>query len=99
MDSSSARICWALVSFGVVVVLVGLSAVVSLALVWLLLLFLGQLQATWPCSQHQKHLPSFASWVRSSGVSFLKLVMVVASTSMGTMLGFELVGAVAWCWF
>ena len=46
MDSSSARICWALVSFGVVVVLAGLSVVVSLTFVWVLLVFLGQLRAT-----------------------------------------------------
>ena len=98
MDSSSAQICWALVSFGVIVVSAGLSVVVSLALAWLLLVFLGQLCATWPCSWHQKHLPSFANLVRSSGVSFLKLVVVVASTSMGTMLGLGLLCAVPRCW-
>ena len=46
IDSSRARICWALVSFGVVVVLLGLSVVVSLTFVWVLLMFLGQLHAT-----------------------------------------------------
>ena len=87
MDSSSAQICWALVSFEVVVLVV-LSVVVSLAFAWGLLVFLGQLRTTWPCRRHQKHRPSFASCVHSSGVSFLKLVVVVASTSMGTTLGF-----------
>ena len=46
MDSSSVRICCALVSFGVVVVVVGLSVVVSLTFVWGLFVFLGQLRAT-----------------------------------------------------
>ena len=90
MDSSSMRICCALVSFGVVVVVVGLSVVVSLTFVEVLFVFLGQLRATWPCKRHRKHHPSFASCVRSSGVSFLKLVVVVASMSMGTMLGLGL---------
>ena len=90
MDSSSAQICWALVSFGAGVVLAGLSVVVSLTFVWALFVFLGQLRATWPCRWHRKHHPSFANCVRSSGVSFLKLVVVVASTSIGTMLGLGL---------
>ena len=77
----------------------GFSVVVSLALVWLLPVFLGQLCATWPCSWHLKHLPSLASCARSNGVNFLKLDMVVASTSIGTMLGFELFWTGARCWF
>ena len=72
--------------------------VVSLALVWPLLVFFGQLHAMWPGSWHLKHLPSLANWVRSSGVSFLKLEVVVVSTSIGTMLGFELVWFDVRCW-
>ena len=73
--------------------------IVSLALVWLLPVFLGQLRAMWPCSRHLKHLPSLANCARSSGVNFLKLDGVVASTSIGTMLGFELLWAGAQGWF
>ena len=75
------------------------TVVVSLALVWPLLTFFGQLRAMWPCNRHLKHLPSLANWVRSSGVSFLKLEVVVASTSLGTMLGFELGWFGVRCWF
>src|SRR6202453_735810 len=110
ISASSALICWARVSFcavggagvvGAEVVSGGVASSGELASLVLTggVVFLGQFLARCPCKRHLKHRPSLASWVRSSGVNFVNLVVVVvASTSIGTCWEFEGAVCQGWVW-